>query len=394
MSLKDKVAIIGMGQTRFGENFEMSYQDMIIEACTEALEDAGVGADEIQAGWLGTYLPFSWGYEGVAGVSLAEPMNMFPIPVTRVSNYCCTGMEAVRNAAMGIVSGEYDLVIAVGCEKMRDVPGRGSLVAQHVERGHPLYCKGRTAPGMFALLASRYFHEYGIDRGALAKVAVKNHKHGSLNPLAHFRREITEEMALNAPPVAEPLHLFDCCPTTDGCAAAVLTRADLAQKFTDAYALIKGVGFSVSGGYYTAQMEQDFSFTGFKSTQNAARTCYEMAGIRDPIEEVDVVELHDCFTITEIVNYEDLGFAEKGKGWRLIADGETYIGGKLPVNPDGGLKTCGHPVGASGVRMINQVARQVLGLSGDMQVSGAETGVAHTLGGPGAVACVFAVGAP
>lgn len=394
MSLKDKVAIIGTGQTRFGENFGMSYQDMIIEACTLALEDARVGPDEIQAGWLGTYLPFSWGYEGVAGVSLAEPMNMYPIPVTRVSNYCCTGMEAVRNAAMGIASGEYDLVLAVGCEKMRDVPGRGSLVAQHVERGHPLYCKGRTAPGMFALLASRYFHEYGIDRSMLAKVAVKNHKHGALNPLAHFRREITEEMALNAPPVAEPLHLFDCCPTTDGCAAAVLTRADLARKFTDTYALIKGVGFSVAGGYYTAQMEQDFSFTGFKSTQNAARACYEMAGIRNPIEEVDVVELHDCFTITEIINYEDLGFAEKGKGWKLIADGETYIGGKLPVNPDGGLKTCGHPVGASGVRMINQVARQVLGRSGDMQVSGAKMGVAHTLGGPGAVACVFAVGAP
>jgi len=394
MSLKDKVAIIGTGMTKFGENFEMSYHDMIIEACALAFEDAGVAHEEIQAAWLGTYLPFSWGYEGVAGVSLSEPLNLYPIPVTRVSAYCCTGMEAVRNAALAIASGEYDIALAVGCEKMRDVPGRGSLVAQHIERGHPLYCKGRTAPGMFALLASRYFHEYGIDRKILAKVAVKNHKHGALNPLAHFRREITEETAMNAPPVAEPLHLFDCCPTTDGCAAAVLTRADLAKKFTDDYALIKGVGFNVAGGYYSAQFDQEFSFTGFKSTQIASKACYEMAGIREPIEEIDVVELHDCFTITEIVNYEDLGLAPKGEGWKLIADGETYNGGRIPVNTDGGLKTCGHPVGASGVRMINHVVAQVLGKAGDMQVKGAEMGIAHTLGGPGALSCVFALGLP
>lgn len=394
MSLKDKVAIIGTGMTRFGENFDMSYSDMIVEACYEAFESAGVGPEDIQAAWLGTYLPFSWGYEGVAGVNIAEPLNLYPIPVTRVSNYCSTGMEAVRNAALAIASGEYEVVLAVGCEKMRDVPGRGSLVAQHVERGHPLYCKGRTAPGMFALLASRYFKEYGIDRRMLAKVAVKNHKHGANNPKAHFRREITEEMALNAPPVAEPLHLLDCCPTTDGCAAVVLTRADLAKKFTAEYALIKGIGFSVAGGYYSAQFDQTFTFTGFKSTQNAAKTCYEMAGIKNPIEEIDVVELHDCFTITEIINYEDLGLAEKGKGWRLIADGETYIGGKIPVNPDGGLKTCGHPVGASGVRMINHIVAQVLDKADKMQVQGAKLGIAHTLGGPGALACVFAIAAP
>lgn len=394
MSLKDKVAIIGIGQTKFGENFDMSYHDMVIEACWKAFNDAGIGPKDIQAAWLGTYLPFSWGYEGVAGVSLAEPLNMYSIPITRVSAYCCTGMDAVRNAALAIASGEYDIVLAVGCEKMRDVPGRGSLVAQHVERGHPFYCKGRTAPGMFALLASRYFHEYGIDRRMLAKVAVKNHKHGSLNPYAHFRREITEEMAMDAPPVAEPLHLFDCCPTTDGCAAAVLVRADMAKKFKDSYALIKGVGFSVDGGYFSAQFDQTFSFTGFRSTQNAAKKCYEMAGIREPIKEIDIVELHDCFTITEIINYEDLGLAKKGEGWKLIDEGETYIGGKIPVNTDGGLKTCGHPVGASGVRMINHVVSQVLDRAGPMQVKNAKLGVAHTLGGPGALACVFAIGAP
>jgi acetyl-CoA C-acetyltransferase len=225
-------------------------------------------------------------------------------------------------------------------------------------------------------------------------VAVKNHKHGSLNPKAHFQREITEDQAFNAPPVAEPLHLFDCCPTTDGCAAAILTRADLAKKFTDDYVLIKGIGFSVAGGYYSAQFDQTFTFTGFKATQNAARMCYEQAGIKNPLEEIDVVELHDCFTITEIVNYEDLGLAKKGEGWKLIAEGETYNGGKIPVNTDGGLKTCGHPVGASGVRMINHIGAQLLGKAGKMQVKDAKLGVAHTLGGPGALACVFALGLP
>jgi len=173
----------------------------------------------------------------------------------------------------------------------------------------------------------------------------------------------------------------------------VLVRADLARKYTDKYALIKGVGFSVAGGYYSAQFDQTFSFTGFRSTQNAANTCYEMAGIKKPLDEVDIVELHDCFTITEIVNYEDLGLAKKGEGWKLIADGETYNGGKIPVNTDGGLKTCGHPVGASGVRMINHVVAQVTGTAGAM-VKDAKLGVAHTLGGPGALSCVFAIGAP
>jgi acetyl-CoA C-acetyltransferase len=394
MSIANNVAIIGMGTTKFGDNFEMGYNDMLIDACYQAFEDARIEPKQIQAGWVGTYLPFSWGFEGNAGTAIAEPLNLYPIPVTRVANYCCTGMEAVRNAALAVASGEYDLVLAVGAEKMREVPSRGSLVAQHVERGHPLYCKGRTAPGMFALIATRYFEEYGIDRDILAKVAVKNHYNGSLNPKAHFRKAITEEQALNAPPVAEPLRLFDCCPTTDGAAAVVLTRADLARKFTDEYVIIRGIGLSVASGYFTAQFDQTFSFTGFRSTQEAARQAYQQAGIKDPFKEIDVVDLHDCFTITEIVDYEDLGFAKKGEGWRLIDEGVTALQGELPVNTGGGLKSCGHPVGASGIRMVNQVSEQILGRAGKMQVKGAKTGLAHTLGGPGAVACVIIVGQP
>jgi acetyl-CoA C-acetyltransferase len=394
MPIANEVAIIGTGIIKFGENFHQSYNDMLWEACNGAFQDAKVDPANIQAAWLGTYLPFSWGYEGASGVNVTETMKMEPIPVTRVSNYCSTGMDAVRNAAMSIVAGEYHLVMAVGVEKMRDVSGRGSLVSQHVERGHPLYCKGRTAPGMFALLANRYFKEYGINEETLAKVAVKNHKHGSLNPNAHFQKEIKIETALKAPYVAAPLKLFDCCPTTDGAAAAILCRADKARDYTDDYAIIKGCSLAITGGYYSAQMRPDFTFTGFTATRTASQQAYEQAGIKKPIDEVDVVELHDCFTITEIVNYEDLGFAEKGSGWKLIEEGETYIGGKIPVNTSGGLKSCGHPVGASGVRMINNICDQLRGRAEKMQVKDAKIGVAHTLGGPGALSCVFVLGAP
>jgi len=394
MPIANEVAIIGTGTIKFGENFHQSYSDMLGEACELAFADAGVDKKDVGAGWLGTYLPFSWGYDGASGVSVTETLKMEPIPVTRVSNYCSTGMEAVRNAAMSIAANEYDLVLAVGVEKMRDVSGRGSLVSQHVERGHPLYCKGRTAPGMFALLANRYFKEYGIGEETLAKVAVKNHKHGSLNPNAHFRSEITVEKAMKAPMVAAPLKLFDCCPTTDGAAAAILCRADKAKQYTDSYAIIKGVALAITGRYYTAQMDPNFTFTGFTATQEASKRAYSQAGIKDPLKEVDVAEVHDCFTITEIINYEDLGFADKGHGWKLIEEGETYIGGKIPVNASGGLKSCGHPVGASGVRMINNISDQLRGRAGGMQVESARIGVAHTLGGPGALACVFVLGAP
>lgn len=395
MPIAGEIAIIGTGTVKFGENFHQSYNDMLWEACQEAFGDARVEPQDIQAGWLGTYLPFSWGYEGAAGVNVTETLKLEPIPVTRVSNYCSTGMEAVRNAAFAVAAGEYDIVLAVGVEKMRDVSGRGSLVSQHVERGHPLYCKGRTAPGMFALLANRYFKEFGISEETLAKVAVKNHQHGSLNPKAHFRSEITIEQALKAPPVVSPLKLFDCCPTTDGAAAAILTTVKRAREMKgDDFVVIRGAALAITGGYYTAQMNPGFTFTGFSSTQEAAKRAYAQAGIKDPLKEVDVVELHDCFTITEIINYEDLGFAKKGEGWKLIEEGETYIGGRLPVNPSGGLKSCGHPVGASGVRMINNISDQLRGRAEKMQVKGARLGVAHTLGGPGALACVFALGAP
>ena len=394
MGLSGKVAIIGTGTTKFGENFEQSLTDMIVEACTQAFADARIEPRHVQAAWLVTYEPMLYGFEGNAGTFVSDPLNLFPIPVTRVAAYCSTGMEAVRNAALAVASGEYDLALAVGAEKMREVPSRSSLVGISVGRGHPVLCKGRTAPGMFALLATRYFKEYGINEETLGHVAVKNHYHGSLNPKAHFRREITLEQHLRAPKVAEPLGLYDCCPTTDGAAACILTRADLAPTFTDRYVVIRGISFSVTSGYWNTQFDQAWDFTSFRSTREAARMCYAMAGITDPFREIDVAEVHDCFTITEIINYEDLGFARPGEGATLVLSGVTKLGGELPVNTSGGLKSCGHPIGASGVRMINNIVDQLLGRAGKMQVKNAKVGLAHTLGGPGAVSSVAVLSQP
>lgn len=392
--MMDPVAIIGVGTTPFGENFEMTYQDMALEAVYEACRDCGLEMKDIDAAWLGTLSPGLAGLEGDAGASLAEPLNFYPRPVTRVSAYCCSGMDAIRNAAFAVASGAYRIVLAVGVEKMREVPPRGSLVARHIQETHPLIAKGRTAPGIFAPIATRYFHQYGYDKKTLAKVAVKNHYNGSLNPKAHFRSVVTEEMVLKAPMVVDPLGLYDCCPTTDGAAAVILTTPRIAKELKKEYVLIQGMGLAVTNGYFSMPFQTDNDFLGFKSTREAAAMAYSQAGIRDPRKEIDVAEVHDCFTITELVNYEDLGFCGRGEGGRLIADGVTALTGDLPVNPSGGLKSCGHPVGATGVRMVAEVVDQMRGRCGKRQVRKADRGLAHTLGGPGSIACVFVLVRP
>jgi len=394
MGLGGKVAIIGTGIIKFGENFHQSLTDMVFEAVSQALADAKIESKQLQAAWLGCYEPMLYGFEGNSGTFVSDPLNLFPIPVTRVAAYCATGIEAVRNAALAVASGEYDLVLAVGAEKMREVPSRGSLVAQAVNRGHPVLAKGRTAPGMFALVATRYMKEYGATEEALAAVALKNHYHGSLNPKAHFQKEITAEQYQKQPKVAEPLGLFDCCPTTDGAAAVILTRADLAPKFTDAYTILRGIAYAVTAGYWNTQFDPSWSFTSFRSTREAAQAAYKMAGVTNPAKEINVAECHDCFTITEIVNYEDLGFAKPGEGWKFATGGVTKLGADLPVNTSGGLKSCGHPIGASGVRMIANIHDQLLGRAGKMQVKGARMGLAHNLGGPGAVSAVAVLSQP
>jgi len=391
MSIRDRVAIIGVGATRFGEHFEQGYSDMIVEAAYEAFEDANVSPSQIQAAWLGTCFPDSGGYKGNAGASLADALSLYDVPISRVANYCATGTDAFRNACFAVASGAYDIALVVGAEKMRDVTARESLVGQLAETGHPVLGKGVTAAGLFALFATRYLDAFGVGRETLARVAMKNHRHGSLNPKAHFQKEITLEQYLKAPMVADPLGLYDCCPQTDGAAAAVICRADLASMPDREPILVQGMGLANPVGDELA-FDPESDFISFRATKEAARQAYAQAGIRDPFKEIDVAELHDCFTITELLTYEDLGFCQKGEGPQFIEKGVSSLEGELPVNTSGGLKSCGHPIGASGLRMIGEITTQLRGRAGARQVRDARRGLVHNMGGLGAVTCVIVLG--
>lgn len=379
--MKDQVAVIGVGCTKFGELFDVSYEELICAAAFDAYADAGIDPSEIQAAYLGTYLPGPAG--GKAAVSLGDALRLYDRPITRVENYCATGTDAFRNGCLAIASGTYDVVLVLGAEKLRDRGGRGLP-----RLGHPLLAKGNSAPGLFALAANRYMHTYGVERDVLAKVAVKNHYNGARNPKAHLRMEITEEKVLKAPMISSPFGLFDCCPTTDGAAAAILCRADLAKKFKGEPVFLKGVGLAVTTG--RPYFDPTFDYLGFRSTQMAAKQAYEMAGIE--ASDISFAEVHDCFTWTEITNIEDLGFCGKGEGPGLVREGRTALTGDIPINPSGGLKSFGHPIGASGVRMIYESVSQLRGQCGERQVKDAKLGLAHNVGGPGAVSCVVVLG--
>jgi acetyl-CoA C-acetyltransferase len=379
--MKDQVAVVGVGCTKFGDRHDRTYEELICDAAFEAYADAGIDPADIQAAYLGSYLPGPGG--GKAAVSLADALRLYGRPITRVENYCATGTDAFRNGCLAIAAGVYDVVLVLGAEKLKDRGGRG------IPRlGHPLLARGNTAPGLFALAANRYMHTYGLGRETLAKVAVKNHRNGARNERAHLRSEITAEQVLAAPIIAWPFGLLDCCPTTDGAAAAILCRRNLASRFRGAPILVKGVGLAVETG--RPYFDPTFDYLGFRSTQKAAQQAYAMAGIRPA--DVDFAEVHDCFTWTEISNIEDLGFCAKGDGGRLVEEGRTTLDGDLPINPSGGLKSFGHPIGASGVRMIFEVVTQLRGQAGPRQVKSPRLGLAHNVGGPGAVACVAVLG--
>jgi len=375
MSIKDKVAIIGAGCSKFGEHYDKSAEDLVVEAGLEAIADAGIERSRIQAGWVGTIS------SALSGNALSDPLKLVDIPITRVENYCASGMDAVRGAAFGIAAGMYDVVIALGFEKMRDmVPG--GLPAPH-----PVFDNGES-PHIFALAANRYFKDHGATKSTLAKVAIKNHHNGRLSPKAHLRMEVSEEQVLRAPMIYAPLGLFDCCPTTDGAAAVVLCRADLARGFRDDPVYIKGIGLSVS--YGRPHYNPSYRYDGFPATRNAAAQAYEQAGVRP--DDIDLAEIHDCFTITEILNYEDLGFCARGEGGKAAEEGRFALDGEKPVNPSGGLKSFGHPIGATGVRMLYELTQHLRGAAGERQVKGAELGLAHNLGGLGGVSCVSILG--
>jgi acetyl-CoA C-acetyltransferase len=391
MPVAGNVAIVGSAATPFGVLHTRSYLDLVREAANGAIEDAGLDNADVEAAWLSTALPDVVGMEGDSGTPITETIGFAPRPVTRVSAYCASGMEAVRNGALAIAAGEYDVVLVVGAEKMRDVTPRGSLVARTGNFTHPTLAKGRSGPGFFALLASRYLSTYDRTTDDLSAVAVKNHEHATRNPIAQYSEAVTKEQVRSSPMVADPLRLLDCTPTTDGAAAVVLASTDWARRRGVRHAVLDGVGFSVTDGYYSGLYNSDNDFLGFRATREAAKVAYAQAGIERPREDLDLVECHDCFTITEIVNYEDLGLCGRGEGWKLLLEGATTVGGDIPVNLSGGLQSCGHPIGATGVRVVKEVADQVTGRAGERQVAGARRGLAHTLGGPGVLSSVMVI---
>ncbi len=391
-TIKDKVAIIGMGTSRFGELWDQGEADLILDAANEAFADAGVGAEDIQAAWLGTF------DTGMTGQVLSSALQLQYLPVTRVENACATGVEAVRNACYGLIAKAYDLVLVVGVEKMKDVGFGGLLAAPGAF--HPVYGAQAVAPGRYAMAATRYFQRYGLSneegKRLLAQISVKSHYNGARNPKAHLRREVTIDEVLNAPMIAWPLGLYDCCGVTDGAAAAVLCRTEDARTFTDEYITVKGLGLAVGPGW--GKEHRDYDYTHWPETEHAARMAYADAGIKSPRRELDLAEVHDCFSIAELIAIESLGLCEKGTARADIEAGAFTLQGDMPVNPSGGLKSFGHPIGASGCREISEVYNQVLGRAAqpERQLKKADLGVVHNQGGhPGRfMAAVCVVGAP
>ncbi|WP_456486227.1 thiolase domain-containing protein [Candidatus Alkanophaga liquidiphilum] len=378
-----RVAVVGAGMIRFGELFDKGYKDMVQEAYLKCLEsvDKGIVPKEIDAGWLGCY----YETDGQTTGLMADHLGLLEIPWTRVENACASGGDAIRNAFLAVASGYYDVVLVVGAEKMRDVPTnmfgwKGTEKSRDFIWDYPI---GITGAANFAMHAVRHMHEYGTTKEQMALVAVKNHKYGAKYPYAHFRREITVEDVLRSPMVAYPFSLLDCCPQTDG-AAVILAAEEVAKKFTDTPVFIAGAS---TGQDRCMHMEKE-DMACFPSTIRAARRAYKMACIENPTKEIDVAELHDCFTMTEIITYEDLGFCKRGEGGKFIEEGQSELGGIVACNLSGGLKAKGHPIGATGVAQCAEIFWQLRG-EAHVQAEGAEVGLTHNIGGPTAASCVI-----
>ena len=376
-----EVAIVGAGMIPFGELFDQGIKQMLPAAVAAAVRsvDKGIRRDEIEAAWFGE-LASTDGFP--AGV-LADSCGLLEIPVTRVENQCATGNDAVRNALFAVGGGYLDVALVVGADKTREsTPGATFWswmgMARDMAWDYPL---GLIAPASFALHVARYMHEFGATKEHLALVAVKNHRNAVNNPIAHLRFEITVDQVLAAPLVAEPFGLLDCCPQSDGAAALILAGKEVVDRYTDRPVWIRGTGLGLDRVMH--QHKADLST--FAATTRAARRAYAMAGI-DP-GDIDVAEVHDCFSGVELMAYEDLGFCERGGAPRMIESAATAVGGRLPVNPSGGLKAKGHPPGATGVAQCVELFDQLRGEAVN-QVTGARWALAHNVGGPTAVSAV------
>jgi acetyl-CoA C-acetyltransferase len=372
--IKDRVAIVGMGCTPFGEHWDKGPDDLLVDAAKETYQSAGVDPGQVDAYWLGTM------GSGTSGLMLSEALKIPYKPVTRLENMCATGSEAIRNAAYAVASGAYDLVMAIGVEKLKDSGYSGLIISNPPNDGT---LSNMTAPATFSLLAPAYAKKYGVDetelKHVLARIAWKNHKNGARNPKAQFRKEVPIETITRSAPVAGMLGIFDCSGVSDGAAAAILCRAEDAHKYSKHPIFIKALSFAAgpAEGYYS----QDYDFTTFPEVVASSQDAYAQAGVTDPRTEVSMAEVHDCFTATELVLMEDMGFSPRGTGWRDILDGRFDGDGPQPINPDGGLKSFGHPIGASGLRMMYEMWLQLRGEAGPRQIKDPKLGMTHNLGG-------------
>ncbi|MBL6749510.1 MAG: acetyl-CoA acetyltransferase [Nevskia sp.] len=379
--IRDKVAILGMGCTKFGERWDAGSEQLMTEAFNEALADAGIERKQIQAAWLGSALEYV--NMGNSAIPMSTGLRLAGIPVSRMENMCATGTEVLRGAAYAVASGAVDFALALGVEKLKDtgygglpISGRGTL--------NDLWMPYCSAPAGFAQLASGYRAKWGIGRDdlkqAMARVSWKSHQNGVKNPKAHLRKAVSMDSILHAPMIAEPLGVFDCCGVSDGSACAILTTPEIARSLGKKdLVTIKALQLSVSGGRESGSAEWDGSHV--VNTRIAAARAYQEAGITDPRKQLSQIEVHDCFSITELVTMEDLGVSDEGRAVYDILDGAFDADGRLPCQIDGGLKCFGHPIGASGLRMVYEHYLQLLGRAGERQLKNPTLGLSHNLGG-------------
>ncbi len=379
--IRDKVAIIGMGCSKFGERWDANAEDLIVEAFNEALTDAGIEKNQIEAAWFGT--AFDRVHVGASALPLSTALRLSSIPVTRVENMCATGTEALRGATYAVASGACDIALALGVEKLKDT-GYGGLPAGSRGPLPDLWVPNGSAPGNFAQLATAYSAKHGVSakdlKEAIGHVSWKSHQNGAKNAKAHLQKPVPMETILGAQMIAEPLGLFDCCGVSDGSACAIVTTPEIAKALgkTDIVS-IKALQLCLSDGVESTFNTWDGSH--FATTRVAAKKAYEEAGIKDPRKELSMIEVHDCFSITELVTMEDLYISAEGQAVKDVMDGFYDADGPMPCQIDGGLKCFGHPIGASGLRMVYEVYLQLLGRAGPRQLKNPTFGLTHNLGG-------------
>jgi acetyl-CoA C-acetyltransferase len=374
-----EVAVIGCGMTQFGELWSLSLRDIFVEAALKALDDAGV--DHIDSMYVGSMTPGLFVGQEHVGALMADYLGSAPVPAIRIESACCSGGMAFRMGFFEIASGHSDIIMVGGVEKMTDGADVTYALATAADQEYEVY-QGVTFPGLYAMIARAHMHQYGTTRKQLAMVSVKNHRNGSMNPNAQFSSQVTVDQVINATMVADPLTVLDSSPVSDGAACVILASAELAKKLNKPLVKVLGTGAATD----TLALHAREEIATLSAVKHSARSAYEMAKVTP--RDINVAEVHDCFSIAEICIIEELGFVEKGKGGPFTEQGRTALEGPIPVNPSGGLKSKGHPVGATGVAQVVEIVEQLRGAAGKRQVKNARIGLTQNMGGSGASSVV------